>query len=48
MLTIGFWTDVVFPHYKKNDDHQFHRYQYNEQSPLFLTELTEHKKHHDI
>ena len=26
------------------DDHQFHQYQQNEQSPLILTELTEHKK----
>jgi len=29
----------------KNDGHQFHQYQQNEQSPLILTELTaEHKK----
>jgi hypothetical protein len=27
-----------------NDGHQFHQYQQNEQSPLILTELTEHKK----
>jgi len=28
--------------------YQFHQYQQNEQSPLILTELTEHKKDHDI
>ena len=27
-----------------NDGHQFHQYQQNEQSPLILSELTEHKK----
>ena len=27
-----------------SDDHQFHQYQQNEQSPLILTELTEHKQ----
>ena len=31
-----------------SDGHQFHQYQPNEQSPLILTELTEHKKDHDI
>jgi hypothetical protein len=31
-----------------SDGHQFHQYQLNEQSPLVLTELTEHKKGHDI
>jgi hypothetical protein len=30
------------------DGHQFHQYQQNKQSPLILTELTEHKKDHDI
>ena len=25
-----------------NDDHQIHQYQQNKQSPLILTELTEH------
>ena len=33
---------------KGRDAHQFHQYQPNEQSPLILTELTEHKKDHDI
>jgi hypothetical protein len=29
--------------------HQFHiQYQQNEQSPLILTELTEHKNNHEI
>ena len=28
--------------------HQFHQYQQNKQSPFILTELTEHKKDHDI
>jgi hypothetical protein len=28
--------------------HQFHKYRHNDQSPLILTELTEHKKDHDI
>jgi hypothetical protein len=28
----------------ESDGHQFHQYQQNEQSPLILTELTEHKK----
>ena len=32
----------------KSDGHQFHQYQQNEQSPLILGELTEHKKYHDI
>ena len=34
----------------KSDGHKFHQYQQNEQSPLILTELTEHKakKDHDI
>ena len=27
-----------------SDGHQFHQYQQNEQAPLVLTELTEHKK----
>jgi len=27
-----------------SDGHQFHQYQQNEQSPVILTELTEHKK----
>jgi hypothetical protein len=27
-----------------SDGHQFHQYQQNEQSPLILSELTEHKK----
>ena len=31
-----------------SDDQQFRQYQQNEQSPLTLTELTEHKKDHDI
>ena len=30
--------------FKNNDGHQFHQYQQNKQSPLILTELTEHKK----
>ena len=29
-----------------SDGHQFHQYQQNEQSPLILTELTEHKRPH--
>ena len=29
-----------------SDGHQFHQYQQNEQSPLILTELTEHKIDH--
>jgi hypothetical protein len=28
----------------KRNGHQFHQYQQNKQSPLILTELTEHKK----
>ena len=28
--------------------HQFHQYQQNERAPLILTELTEHKKDHDL
>ena len=28
----------------ESDGHQFHQYQQNEQSPLILTELTEHNK----
>ena len=28
--------------------HHFHQYQQNEQSPLILTQLTEHKKENDI
>jgi hypothetical protein len=32
---------------KKSVGNQCHQYQQNEQSPL-LTELTEHKKYHDI
>jgi len=31
-----------------SDSHQFHQFQQNEQSPLILTELTVHKKNHDI
>ena len=32
-----------------SDGHQFHQYQQqNKQSPLFLTELTEHRKGHNI
>jgi hypothetical protein len=31
-----------------SDGHQFHQYQQNEQSLLILTELSEHKKEHDI
>ena len=33
-----------------SDGHQFHQYQQNKQSPLILTELTEHKKipQHDL
>ena len=31
-----------------SDGHQFHQCQQNEQLPLILTELTEHKKDHDI
>ena len=27
-----------------SDDNQFHQYQQNEQSPLILTEVAEHKK----
>jgi len=35
----------LFSSLSLNDDcHQFHQYQQNEQSPLILTELTEHKK----
>jgi hypothetical protein len=33
---------------KRKFKHQFHQYQESEQSPLILTELTEHKKDHDI
>jgi hypothetical protein len=29
-----------------SDGHKFHQYQQNEQSPLILTELTEHKEDH--
>jgi hypothetical protein len=29
---------------KKSDGHQFHQYQQSKQSPLILTELTNHKK----
>jgi hypothetical protein len=31
-----------------NADDQCHQYEQNEQSPLILTELIEHKKDHDI
>jgi hypothetical protein len=31
-----------------SDGNQFNKYQQNEQSALILTELTEHKKDHDI
>ena len=31
-----------------SDSHQFHQYQQNKQSPLILTEVTEHKKDHDV
>ena len=31
-----------------SDGQQFHQYQHNQQSLLILTELTEHKKDHDI
>jgi hypothetical protein len=43
--------DNNFGYEKKSlnsDGHQFHQYQQNEQSPLTLTELTEHKVTHDI
>ena len=33
---------------KKVDDHQFHQYQQNKQSPPISTELTEHKKEYDL
>jgi len=31
-----------------SDDHQFHQYPQNEQSPVTITELTEHNTDHDI
>jgi hypothetical protein len=31
-----------------SDGQQYHHYQQKEQSPVILTELTEHKKEHDI
>jgi len=31
-----------------SDGHQFYQYQQKEQSPLILTELTEHKKNNDM
>jgi hypothetical protein len=31
---------------KHSNGHEFHQYQQNK--PFILTELTEHKKHHDI
>jgi len=31
-----------------SDDHHFHQYQQNKQSPFILTELTEHKKKQHI
>ena len=31
-----------------SDGHQFHQHEQNKQSPLMLTQLTEHKKDHDI
>jgi hypothetical protein len=31
-----------------SDGQQFHHYQQKQQSPLILTELTEHKQEHDI
>ena len=34
--------------FKKWYGHTFYQYQQNEQSPLILTELTEHKKDNDI
>ena len=33
---------------KNSNGHEFHQYQQNERAPLILTELTEHKQHHDI
>ena len=40
-----------FPHIMKRKSSivsQFHQYQQNEQSPLILTELIEHKKDHAL
>jgi hypothetical protein len=37
------WKEIL-----NSDGHKFHKYQQNVQSPLILTELTEHKKDHDI
>jgi hypothetical protein len=33
---------------KNSNGHEIHQYQQNERAPLILTELTEHKQHHDI
>jgi hypothetical protein len=44
-MTIFEW---VWKESLKSDGHQFHQYQQNKQSPLNLTELTEHKNNHDI
>ena len=33
---------------KRKFKHQFYQYQQKQQSPLILTELTEHKKYYDI
>ena len=39
MTFVGLWKE-----YLNSDGHKTHQYQQNEQSPLILTELTEHKK----
>jgi len=39
VFTMWLWKESL-----NSDSHQFHQYQLNEQSPLILNELTEHKK----
>ena len=44
-MVIGhvFWKEIL-----NSDRHKSHQYQQNQLSPLILTELTKHKKVHDI
>jgi hypothetical protein len=41
---MGYKFDILREERWNSNGHQFHQYQQNEQSPLILTERTEHKK----
>ena len=43
-LSIGQFLDWIWKESLNSDGHHSHKYQQNEQSPLILTELTEHKQ----